>query len=147
MKMKDFEVTAGKIVVSDPCYEQGELGVRALNGRWTAVPRRSDEGIWGSRVASVLVHHEGFDPIGRVYSERVEYIGVDSGQAGVFDARSYGPDHEAFYEGCCRATDKGCGFVPGGFVTSSGYGDGGYPAKVYRRDGRAEAVEITFIRK
>ena len=146
--MKSFRVTNGKIVVSDPCYEQGELRAAARNGRWVAVSRRSDESDWGLRVSSVLVHHESFDPIGKKYTERVEYFGVDSGQAGVFDADKYSADgHDSFYDMCCRATNEGCGFVPGGFVTTSGYGDGGYPARIYRCHGEAEAVEMVFIRK
>lgn len=145
--MKSFKVSSGKIIIGDPCYDHPELKAMARNGHWIAVVRRSDEGVWGQRVASVLVHHEKFDPIGKAYKERVEYIGVDSGQAGVFDISSYMPNHDVFYDDCCNAVNSGSGFVSGGFVTTSGYGDGGYPAKVYRHQGRAEAVEIVFIRK
>lgn len=143
--MKNFSVKSGKIVVSDPCYDTGELTVLARNGRWLASVKKTDEGSWGMRVASILVHHEEFDPIGKDYREDVEYIGVDSGQAGVFDLNSYGSG--SFYDTCCRATDKDFGFVPGGFVSSSGYGDGGYQVRIHRSGGKSEAVEIVFIRK
>lgn len=141
--MREFSVRSGKVTISDPCYDTGELKVLARNGRWLASVRKSDEGSWGRRVSSILVHHESFDPIGKDYKEEVKYIGVDSGQAGVFDADSYG--HGSFYDTCCRATSKDFGFVPGGFVTTSGYGDGGYQVKVHRSGGKSEAVEIVFI--
>jgi hypothetical protein len=143
--MKNFSVTNGKIVVSDPCYDSGDVRLLALNGKWLAAVRKTKEDVWGERVASVLVHHEGFDPIGKKYNEDVKYIGVDSGQAGVFDSEAYNASGN-FYDSCCSATNKDFGFVSGGFVTTSGYGDGGYPARVYRHHGKAEAVEIVFIR-
>ena len=143
--MKSFSVTSGNIFVSDPCYDTGELKVPARNGRWLASVQKTDEGSWGTRVASILVHHESFDPIGKKYGQDLEHIGVDSGQAGVFDIGSYGSG--SFYDTCCRATDKDFGFVPGGFVSSSGYGDGGYKVRIFKAGGRSEAVEIVFIRK
>lgn len=130
--------------MGDPCYEFAEVQAPARNGSWIALARRTHEGDWGTRISSVLVHHEDFDPLGKKYSERVEYIGVDSGQAGVFDSDHFGSDH-AFYDRCCRATDHGCGLVPGGFVTQSGFGDGGYQSKIFFRKNFAEAVEIVFI--
>jgi hypothetical protein len=71
---------------------------------------------------------------------------VDSGQAGVFDLSVY-EDDGVFYEDCCSATlsKRRFGFVPGGFVSSSGFGDGCYEAQIYKEKGVAVAVEITFI--
>lgn len=145
--MKSFRVINRKIVVGDPCYEASSMMscvFAARNGRWLAVTRVVNEG-WGDRVSIVIVHHEAFDPIGKNYTERLEHFGVDSGQAGVFEAEKYSADHGSFYDTCCLATSSGGGFVPGGFVTSSGYGDGLYSARIYMRHGEAEAVEMVFI--
>ncbi|MBK8989454.1 MAG: hypothetical protein IPM39_25910 [Chloroflexi bacterium] len=56
----EFDVTSGKLRISDPCYDvdtwcAGE--VEAANGRWAASVERTDEGIWGTRIARLLVTH------------------------------------------------------------------------------------------
>lgn len=165
---ESFQVVSGKIMCSDPCYESGDVLVRAKNGEWIARVEKSDEGSWGHRVARVLVHHVDFSMYG---SSRIKAfdsvesatIGVDSGQAGVFDANSFRNDtvvkntkriyekticgDELWYSICCDRTcsKKGYGYIPGGFVTTSGYGDGGYGVEIYKKNGEAVAVEITFI--
>jgi hypothetical protein len=64
-------------------------------------------------------------------------VGVDSGQAGFFDYDLYSEDSysggddedsEDFYERCCNLAFSGAqgGVLPGGVVSSSGLGDGGY---------------------
>lgn len=141
--MKSFGVS-GRIVVSDPCYECGDLNVEALPGRWVGRAFTMDAGDWGPRVSEVVVHHESWDPTARG-TTTTRYIGVDSGQAGVFDGASYERDHEGLYDACCLATSNFYGYVDGGWVTCSGYGDGAYRAKIHKIKGRAVAVEITFI--
>jgi len=85
-------------------------------------------------------------------------VGVDSGQAGVFDLAVYPQDgstgehddENSFYGQCCKVTlDKTqgrAGKVNGGFVASSGYGDGGYDAyAIYDDRNNAVAIKIVFI--
>jgi hypothetical protein len=95
-------------------------------------------------------------------------FGVDSGQAGVFDAASYrddfaaeaittpkvdfslpGHDQEgdAWYEKICKFTlaDLGWGSYDSGVVSSSGYGDGMYPVYGAEVDGKVVALQLTFI--
>ena len=48
------------------------------------------------------------------------------------------------HEDCCSKANP-YGFVRGGFVSSSGYGDGGYGARIHLVRGRAVAAELTFI--
>lgn len=167
-EVSGFQVVSGKIMCSDPCYDGGDVLVKAKNGEWVARVEKSDEGAWGERVCRVLVHHVDFSMYGssRIKSfDSVEdaTIGVDSGQAGVFDANSFRNDavventkrihgkticeDELWYSICCDRTlsEKGYGYIPGGFVTTSGYGDGGYGVEIYKKNGEAVAVEITFI--
>jgi len=142
-KLNHFSVSSGQLVIGDPCYRPRALP--AVKGRWTAHVTKSDEGDWGIRVSRAIVHHVDYDPSSpRIKSAVVDFC-VDSGQAGVFDASTYGGD--AFYERCCSATlsEERAGFVDGGFVTSSGYGDGGYEAEVQTIDGKVVCVELIFI--
>lgn len=143
-KTKTFEITSGRLFLGDPCYDTNKT-VRARNGGWTAhVEMTGDGGVWGRRVNKVVVHHEDFDPSHpRLTSEKVGFS-VDSGQAGVFDSQYSG---DMFYERCCEKTlgRSQCGYLPGGFVSSSGYGDGWYEAEILRAGGVAVCVELTFI--
>jgi hypothetical protein len=143
-KSKTCFQVSGHIVVTDPCYECGEASSPAVPGRWVGRAFVSDRGDWGRRVASVVVHHESWDPT-LAEDVKTTYIGVDSGQAGVFDSDTYEYDHELLYDECCEVTSGLHGYVEGGWVSSSGYGDGGYKVKIYRVCGKASAVEITFL--
>lgn len=143
-KTETFKVTSGSIVLGDPCYETNHT-CKARRGAWTAHVVKGHEGFWGERVRKVVVHHADFNPADPKIRVEEKGFSVDSGQAGVFDGGSYGS--ESFYDQCCTATlgRMGCGYLRGGFVTSSGYGDGFYGAEIMKVDGEAVCVEITFI--
>lgn len=142
-----FKIKSGTVACSDPCYGTPDVKVAAKNGEWVAHVETSDEGSWGKRVSKILVHHAEFSPVGNRYQMESHTIGVDSGQAGVFDGEICDGDDQSFYDRCCKATlsKKGYGYVPGGFVSSSGYGDGGYECLVYKKNGLAVGIEVTFI--
>jgi hypothetical protein len=60
MKLGTFEVSSGKITVSDPCYTVAVwcMGTfPAKNAPWLAEIEQSDEGAWGIRVKSLTVRH------------------------------------------------------------------------------------------
>lgn len=144
-KTKTFKVTSGRVVIGDPCYGSNDT-YPALNGDWEADVDTLGCGDWGQRISRITVHHEEFDPsntkvMGHTFS-------VDSGQAGVFCSGSYDSEGD-FYDMCCKETlsKKGYGFVPGGFVSSSGYGDGCYEYLVHTVRGKVVCVELTFIDK
>lgn len=167
-----FEVENGKVVVSDPCYERGTWCAgtldNVLNGTWTARVKMSDEGEWGMRVARLVVMHESANQ--RAYDitkweQEGFQVGVDSGQAGIFDTKHFKRDADAtglermsddvirpedpWYSMCCDRTlcDESAGVIPFGAVSSSGYGDGGYPCFA-KRDGKGRVIGIgiMFIR-
>jgi hypothetical protein len=144
-KYDTFQITSGSIACSDPCYDYPSVVVSAKNGEWMAKIDKKDCDSWGCRVARLLVHHPDFSPVGKRYEIDRTVIGVDSGQAGMFDLSVYG--QEDFYDKCCSATLREQGFdvVRKGFVTSSGYGDGGYDCVIYKQGGKAVAIEVTFI--
>lgn len=141
-KKKSFKVT-DTISVGDPCYTYPGFVVDAKKGNWTANVHTVNS--FGERVARIIVHHEQFNPAAKLEVES-HIIGVDSGQAGVFNGVYNGSDG-VFYEDCGSVTlsEQGYGYLKNGFVTSSGYGDGGYEAIVFKENDEAVCVEITFI--
>lgn len=143
-KTETFKVTSGHVVIGDPCYSTNQT-VPALNGSWEAHVETCDAGSWGTRIRRVTVHHKDFDPAADMKTVRRQF-GVDSGQAGVFCESVYESDG-IFYDSCCEETltAKSCGFVRGGFVSSSGYGDGCYEAIIHVVRGKAACVELEFI--
>lgn len=143
-KTETFAVDGGSLVIGDPCYSVNK-SCAAQNGRWTAHVVFSDELFWGRRVKKVIIHHQDFNPADRGVLVETITFGVDSGQAGVFDRDHYGGDE--FYDQCCKKTlsERQCGYLSNGFVTSSGYGDGGYDAEIHKINGVAFCIELTFI--
>lgn len=169
---KTFNITSGKICVTDPCYSKGtwcgNYDLPARNGKWEAGVVMSDEGRWGNRVAVLYAFHEDFENFfdidNNIWKEMKNEVGVDSGQAGIFcssiypkrkDERGEYGDLNTFYGRACFATyddknkDKCWDIVDGkGVCSSSGYGDGGYSGFVQKdKSGDIVAVKIVFISK
>lgn len=122
-KPQPFEITSGKMIVTDPCYDKQTWCQAKLEnvkiGKWWATVEYSDEDDWGDRVAQIWVWHDslGIDNPGRDFPPCDEYIpadiGVDSGQAGFFDLDKYPDDphkDDAFYDAVCKLTLAGIPF-------------------------------------
>lgn len=149
----EFEVTSGRLRVTDPCYNKdtwcsGVLNVP--NGTWVSHLMMSDEGGWGTRVAIILIVKKDSQGYEKDWSLTNIDVGVDSGQAGFFDDAKYPEDpHEddAFYDSVCNLTlgPNSGGVLPFGAVSSSGYGDGGYNCYVSYVNGEIVAAKIVFI--
>ena len=81
-----------KVMVSDPCYGLGTWcqGVleNVLPGNQKCDVEYSDEGEWGERVSAIEVVHENYNRPVEFEPEDFE-VGVDSGQAGIFDYNYY----------------------------------------------------------
>jgi len=160
-----FEVTSGKLVVTDPCYTKGTHCAAVLdnvkNGTWVGKVHINDERSWGARVAEVRAYAKGFSS--GAESRMDVNLGVDSGQLGIFDHDSY-PNGECgeygdmgtFYGRACeqtcpqdeKAESIGAGIVDGmGINSSSGFGDGSYRGYVwYDRDHKTVVgVRVVFI--
>jgi len=147
-----FECDSGVLRVTDPCYSKetwcAGTVANCRKGTWIAEIERQNCGSWGNRIARLTVTHElgGTGPDEDAGFE----VGVDSGQAGVFDDRHYPDDTDdsPFYDECCRLTlaKAGAGALSFGVVSSSGFGDGSYTAKV-RRDagGKCYRICVEFI--
>ncbi len=87
-------ITLGnKVMVSDPCYGlntwcQGVIE-NVLPGNYDCNVEYKDEGDWGIRVSAIEVTHIDYDRC--MFDEEREAfdVGVDSGQAGIFDYDYY----------------------------------------------------------
>ena len=162
-----FEMVSDRVAVSDPCYDtdvwcRGELQ-DMLPGIWEAVIKR-DEGEWGMRVARLIAVHKDYvgsdmEPMTVAPFE----VGVDSGQAGLFDAQQYRDDAAVmdlgtvvnindpgalWYMRCCHLTltKLAAGVMPYGVVSSSGFGGGSYDCFYGRNEvGKTVRVEIEFM--
>lgn len=156
-----FEVTSGKVIVSDPCYElnlgdrcQGVLE-NVKTGLWKAHVEKGHDMGWGICCEELVAKHSDIDSVRDMNIIPASFtVCVDSGQAGIFDASVYRNDEtvqksssfipdEPWYSSCCDQTlsDQQAGIINGGVVSSSGYGDGSYEAW-YAMDTNGEIVAI-----
>jgi hypothetical protein len=95
-KLGTFKVTSGKLRVSDPCYERDTwcAGVldKVRNGIWNGHVVRVDEScdVWGGiRNAELHAYHSDLNKLPDRWTKTKIDVGVDSGQAGIFDEDKY----------------------------------------------------------
>jgi hypothetical protein len=160
-----------KVYVTDPCYSDPtwcQLKFdNVLPGKWVTW-MIYDELQGTNRNAELhLIHEDHLKNNNLVYDWFGDF-GVDSGQAGVFDAASYRDDAAAeamqtpqldfvlpirdqdgdrWYETICKFTlgDDGWGSYDSGVVSSSGWGDGMYPVYGAEVDEKIVALHLVFI--
>lgn len=168
VELGTFEVVSGKLVVSDPCYERDIWCAGTLenvrNGEWNASADYVNVEDWGRRVSKLIAQHMDCpDDNSLIRRGTLFEVGVDSGQAGIFDSQHYQDGSillqhqphataeerkEAWYTYCCNLTlaRLQAGVLPYGAVSSSGFGDGGYDCVQYvTNSGEVVKVEIEFI--
>lgn len=171
MYLGNFEVTSGELITSDPCYDLDTWCMGVLKGvkkgSWHAYSMIEDS---EERNSALIIYHESVSKTDASYYFSGAYklntapfeVGVDSGQAGFFDSTVYKNDatvptdfnlgldwkDRGWYGMCARLTlsDKGAGVVPGGAVSSSGYGDGGYSCRYFMNENHEIIyADIVFI--
>ena len=167
VSLGEFQVDSGELIVSDPCYEPGTWCMGRLKnvrpGSWNAAASIASMGGWGNRVSRLSVWHEDAPEGDALTVREADFtVGVDSGQAGFFDAAHYcdpsviepapvqtcSDSESVWYDRCCELTlsPTQAGVLPFGAVSSSGFGDGGYSCLYYTNDTdeilRAEIVII-----
>ena len=179
----DFHLGGTQLRVSDPSYEKDTWcsGVveNCQPGTWAGYLAYQDEEEWGLRVCMLVARNKkcrnGVNLCDRVFTSG-DYIrwnsltwedcdievGVDSGQAGIFDEAMYKKEDQfdsfpdwlgwesdsKWYANCCAITlsNKQGGVIPSGVLSASGYGDGSYRAfKHKNRNGQVDMVLILFM--
>jgi hypothetical protein len=104
--MKEFEITSGKIICSDPCYTNDVwcMGIvdNVVNGTWVASVDKRDMDDWGERIAVLwIANKEEMAKNPKIAwevlaEEPMNFTGgVDSGQFGFFDFGDYRNDASA----------------------------------------------------
>jgi hypothetical protein len=150
------KIQLGKRVrISDPCYGTGVWcsGVvdNVKEGTYNVDIEISNEGVWGERVKSLTAIHSDYNGHSVIVKASFE-VGVDSGQAGIYDEDYYKQYHseddcnEDWYEEICNLTDP-FGTKDGKcVVSSSGYGDGGYDCYLLKdKNNEVVGFQIIFI--
>lgn len=157
-----------RVRVSDPCYKDDvwckTMLTDVLPGEYEVTVERTDDVSWGNRISQLQVVHKDYKHKNLMWDVHSE-IGVDSGQAGIFCESTYRNDTveietpesnfhtvfegagEKWYEKMCKLTlsGQGWGSYETGVVTSSGYGDGGYPLEIVKEDDKVVGMRITYI--
>ena len=153
LKLGSFKV-ADKIVVTDPCYEYGEVGTVILDNVLAEKYIATAE-VENHRICALYISHANFKK-DILESERVGNIAVDSGQAGFFDLDFFRTnqggefgDLNSFYGLACSITlsPNQAGVIKNrGVVSSSGFGDGCYDVYVCKNEvGEIVAASLFFI--
>ena len=165
----NFHLTQPVARISDPCYDKDTWCAGTVKGcevgEWKSNVISFDEGEWGNRNGYLVACVSRLDSIPDPHDSRWSHleidVGVDSGQAGIFDEKFYKDDDsikgverldedgevicedEPWYSICCDRTlqKKGAGVIPYGVVSSSGYGDGGYDAYAIK-DSMGEVIAL-----
>jgi hypothetical protein len=160
-----FAVASKKLVISDPCYNRevwcmGTLD-NVLNGTWASRVTVFDEGDWGMRVGYLIAFHESYvtDHNSILWLPEKFDVGVDSGQAGIYDEAEYhgGEDDfgdEGWYDINCNVTlgknrlaiSRQAGVINGGVVSNSGFGDGSYVCSTLKVKDLALVDQIVAVR-
>lgn len=146
------------VMVSDPCYKvgvwcQGEIN-NVLEGEYNVFISEDD-----GRIKELIVSHDKYPEI-EVEDINIEQsfeVGVDSGNAGIFDYKYYYDTHEEddildeWYDNMHaelfdnRYSKNWLFFRNYGVITSSGYGDGCYYCYTAEHDNKVMAIKIVFI--
>lgn len=151
IKLGTFRVTEDRLHISDPSYEyeSGYVLENVLPGDYIASIDIMDD-----RVAFLRIIHKDYQGNFYEYELETSDIGVDSGQAGIFNDFYYKENeggefenYDTFYGKCCEITLSSdmAGIVDNqGVVASSGYGDGVYRLYVGKENDKIVFVCIDF---
>lgn len=159
-----------EVICIDPCYDDAALGVKLsiIPGNYYCYVSRVED----ARIASISVRHVDHTDVAidleyaTAESNTRNYVGVDSGQAGIIDFNAWQayvahPKDEsvaeAWYQQACALTlsrlqygimvDNDCNWREAayGLVSSSGYGDGCYRVYVAKNGVDIVGIRIEFI--
>jgi hypothetical protein len=146
-----------RIIISDPYYERG---IWCALSDFEVMPGKYETFIikYENRAAAVIAVHSNYiETLDFDWELYVGEIGVDSGQAGIFDDSIYPEkeeykgkydDEDSFYGECCKLTlsDTQGGILKNekGVVSSSGCGDGRYELFCQCRKNYRIALMIDF---
>ena len=162
-----------EVMISDPCYTdptwcQHKLK-NVLPGEYSVYNKYHNAGDWGRRNSMLIAAHKDYEMDDDLRWKRCPgaTIGVDSGQAGIFDHTYYRKDSvfenqeskflneyrrntneegEVWYAHMCDRTlgEQGWGYFEHGVVARSGFGDGAYTLYIARVNRKVVGICIDF---
>ena len=155
------------VMISDPSYRLDTWCQIPINpkvtdndmkmkpGRYSCYVKKVDAGDWGERIAELLVfYHNKPEYINDSipWEGLIGEVGVDGGLAGVYDYDYFTKYHskkdvnEEWYNQFVYNSNRNVFINDNMFVTSSGFGDGGYDASVKLiDDNTVVAIKVTFL--
>lgn len=148
VRLGEFSVESGKLVIVDPCYETDETsdGIVVPNGAYSCfieICNNKESKGWGERCSKLIVINKQKEYLVEKYIkeddflERLKFlIHVDSGQVGLYDSKYvYLTNDEDYDQICTHTLGKNMGSIVSYGVTSmSGYGDGSYYGYYHKDD-------------
>ena len=151
LEQVEFTITSG-LVIADPCYleerisesSRGIIYLPDASGDWIADIDISDEGVWGDRVSHLNARRVKAGPT--VRTERIDGLGVDSGQMSIIPVERTPLDYDALlmehdkYNHERKMLDFG-----GRVVSSTGFGDGCYEGTVEYDSWGLKKITVQFI--
>ena len=168
VRLGSFEIESGKVRISDPCYDKDTWCAGTIDnvkkGTWFAETKEID-----GRVGFLIAYSAEFRFTWDYYYDTrtltdIE-VGVDSGQAGIFDEKYFKDDKvfagrtkedrkykeiicgdEIWYSWVCDLTlaEPSAGVLPFGCVSSSGWGDGCYTCSVIKEKDKVVAIVLDY---
>lgn len=143
------------VYITDPCYEAGTwcqgVVTNVMPGEYRCIRRLAKDEIFNTafRVAQIRVIKIGYEAASLKYKRLPITVGVDSGQAGIFNEKYYEDNQpkEEWYDRICELTnDEHFGVIDNeGVVSRTGYGDGSYRAYAAFYDGKIVGIKIYYI--
>lgn len=151
-----------KVVVSDPCYKSGTLcmieDLPVVPGTYGAHIVFDTESL---RVLSLTVWHKDYSPGEAKCTDEEwlsDYINVDSGQAGIYDADYFYTYHDKsvynsaeyhdWYTAACSCTTDDTSYADvmddSCVISRAGWGDGAYAVGV-NRNAAGDIIAITVF--
>lgn len=145
-----------KVIVMDPCYDlKSDIGFGATlddvkSGEYVVEVSQDGKTVTSLEVTHVDHYREGANPLVDMY-ETDEYVGVDSGQAGIYNYNYFKKvsdpkiNHSWYQEICKLTLSDRFGIKDGEcVVSSSGYGDGEYDVTIGYANGQVVYISIDF---
>jgi hypothetical protein len=168
------KIKLGKeVMISDPCYVEPTWCQHKLKnvlpGEYSVYNKYFNAGNWGIRNSMLIAVHQDYEMVDNLRWKECTgaVVGVDSGQAGIFDHAYYRKDSvfenqeskflkeyvvhnneggEIWYAHMCDRTlgEEGWGHFEHGVVSRSGFGDGSYTLYVARINRKVVGICIDF---
>lgn len=165
--MKTIEL-GPRVIVSDPVYEKNTKSIipNVKPGKWIVSVKTMEKGDLGKRNAFLKMTHKDTKEKDLVWKKKRNFcVDVDSGQAGIFDVRTYRDEGAAnmipwssnkpavfkddlWYSKISDMTldrkNNYWGTYANGAASASGWGDGGYDLYVAKENNKIVGMYIDF---